>query len=147
MAGVGRDERLVKNKRGILESGIEIAKRPLVGSLAHRETTVLFLAEIGLGPLELGDYRSTRTLGAGCWRPRPDIPIRSRVGPTRPQRVERIDHKRQRLKIDFNFLDGFGGREFIDRGDRENRFTLINRLHRETAFTPLTRLDHRSIVA
>src|ERR1035438_423024 len=41
MAGVGRDERLVKNERGILETGIEIAIRPLVGRLAHRQTAML----------------------------------------------------------------------------------------------------------
>jgi hypothetical protein len=64
----------------------------------------------------------------------------------RPQRIERIDHEGKRLKIDLDFLDGFRGGEFVDRGHRKNRFALINRFHGETALAPLAGLDHRAIV-
>src|ERR1035438_1313732 len=77
----------------------------------------------------------------------PDVALGSRVRTTRSQGIERIDHEWKRFKIDLNFLDGFRGTEFVDCGHRENRFTLINRLHGETAFTPLAGLDHRSIVS
>jgi hypothetical protein len=41
MGGVGRDERLVKNERRILEAGIKVAIRPFVGSLAQRQPAML----------------------------------------------------------------------------------------------------------
>ena len=56
MAGVGRDERFVENERRILEAGIEIAVRPFVGRLAHRQAAMLFLREVRLGPLEFRDH-------------------------------------------------------------------------------------------
>ncbi len=78
--------------------------------------------------------------------PSPDIAIRSWIRTTGPQAVEWVDHKRKRFKIDVNFLDGFRGGKFVDRGDRKNRFPLINRLMGEAAFAPLAGFDHCSIV-
>src|SRR5580658_4291649 len=46
MAGVRSDERLVKNECRILEAGIEVAICPLVRTLAHRKTALLFLLEV-----------------------------------------------------------------------------------------------------
>ena len=78
--------------------------------------------------------------------PGPDVAIRSRIRTAGPQGVERIDHERKRFEIDLNFLDRFGGGEFVDCGHGENRFALIDRLHGEAAFAPLAGLDHRAIV-
>ena len=41
MAGVGRNECLVENERGILEAGIEIAVGPFVGRLAHGQSALV----------------------------------------------------------------------------------------------------------
>ena len=45
-----------------------------------------------------------------------------------------------------NFLDRFGGGEFVDRGHGKNRLALINRLHGEAALSPLAGLDHGAII-
>jgi hypothetical protein len=105
---------------------------------------VLFVLEVSLGPFEFRDGGRARTLRRRG--PRPDVAVRSRVGTTRPQSFERIDHEGKRFKIDFDFLDGFRSGEFVDCGHGKNRFALINRLHGETALAPLAGLDHRAIV-
>src|SRR6266516_3201482 len=43
----------------------------------------------------------------------------------RPQALDRIDDERQWLETDVDPLDRFGGRQFVDRGDGENRLALI----------------------
>ena len=84
------------------------------------------LREVRLRPLEFCDLGRARILPR---RPHPDVAVRPRVRPARPQGFERIDDERKRLEIDLNFLDRFGGREFVDGGHRENRFALVQRLH------------------
>ena len=143
MAGVWRDERFVQHERGVLEARVEVAVRPCVGRLAHRQTALLVLSEVRLGPLEFRDF--------GLWRilwPRlhPDVAVGARVRPTRTQRVERIDDERQRLKINANLFDRCRGGEFVDRGHGENRFALIERLIGEPPFAPLAGFDHRAVV-
>ena len=143
MAGVWRDERFVKHECGVLEARVEVAIRPCVGRLAHRQTALLVLSEVRLGPLEFRDL--------GLWRilwPRlhPDVAVGARVRPTRTQRVERIDDERQRLKINANLFDRCRGGEFVDRGHGENRFALVERLIGEPPFAPLAGFDHRAVV-
>ena len=78
--------------------------------------------------------------------PSPDIAIRSGIRTTRSQGVEWIDHERKQFKVDLNFLDGFRGGEFVNRGHCKNRFALIDRFIGKATFAPLAGFDHRSIV-
>ena len=55
VAGVRRDERFVEDQRRVLEARVDIADRPFIGRLAHRQTALLGLGEVRLGPLELRD--------------------------------------------------------------------------------------------
>src|SRR5437773_2027125 len=57
VAGVRRDERLVENERRILEPGVEIAVRPFVRRLAHRQAPLVVLGEVGRSPFQLLDRR------------------------------------------------------------------------------------------
>jgi hypothetical protein len=68
---------------------------------------------------------------AGPWPPGSGAP---HAFPSRwPEAVERTGHKRQRLEIDLDGFDGFGRRQFVDRGDREDRFAGVQRLVGERA--------------
>ncbi len=132
MAHVRRDERFIQHERGVFETCVEIAPGPFVGRLAHRQTALALFGEIGVGPFQLSDH------GCGGARSRdPDVAVRARVRSAGAQCIERIDGKRKPFEVYANSFDGFGRRQFIDRGHREYRFALIDRLHGETAFAPL----------
>ncbi len=141
MADVWRDKCFVKYKRGIFETRVEVAIRPLVRRLAHRQTAVSGLGEVRIGPLEFRDRRRRAT-----WRSHPDVAVSSWVRTTGPQRIERIDDKRKPLEINVNPFDRLRGGEFVGCRHRENRFALVQRLHRESPFAPLAGLNDCAVV-
>jgi hypothetical protein len=53
----------------------------------------------------------------------------------RPQAFDGIDNGGECFVIDRDALDRFGGGQFVDRRQRQNRFALIERLAGERAFT------------
>ena len=151
VARVRRDERFVKHERGVLETRVEIAERPFIGRLAHRQLALFGLGEVRLGPLEFPDLgrrhrcRAARRIRRRCGS-HPDIALSSRIRPAGPQGFERIDDKRQRLEIDPNLFNRFGGSELVDRGHGENRLALVQRLHREPAISLLVCHDHGAVI-
>ena len=134
MAGVRSNERLVEDQVGLLEPGLDVADDPFIGVLAERQLAVARGSEVLVGPLQFLNLRS------GGWSalrgrlgPDPHVALGASVRRSGPQALDRIDHERQRLVFDVDALDRFGGRELVDRGDRENRLTLVERLHGEAA--------------
>ena len=122
-----------RTSAAFLKPGVDVADMPLFGLLAHRQSAVLGFLEIFLGPLQRVQFgRRHRGPFAGLRRrgrhAHPDVSVRSRVRAAGPQAHQRIDDERQRLEIDFDFFDGFGGGEFVDRGHGENRLALKQRL-------------------
>jgi hypothetical protein len=138
VAGGLDDERLVDDDGGRREAGVEIAVRPLFRRLARRQRAFGRGREILIGPLQRLDFRARRrraAAAAGRRRDRkPDVPVGARVRAGRPQALDRIDDERQRLEVDFDFLDRFGSRTFVDGGDRQDRLALIQRLVGERFF-------------
>ena len=65
---VRRRERLVEHERGVLEPGLEIAVRPLVERLAHRQLALVVFGEIFLGPLQLHHVDRRRRRAASALR-------------------------------------------------------------------------------
>ena len=55
------------------------------------------------------------------------VALRAAVGRSGAQALERIDHERQRLELDDDAVDGFGGEFFAVGGDGENRFAFVDR--------------------
>ena len=76
---------------------------------------------------------AAQAAGALAGRTHPDVALDARVRAAGPQADQRIDDERQPLDIDLNLLDGFGGGEFVDRADGQNRLALIDRLVGESA--------------
>ena len=132
MAGGLHDEGFVEDERGVLEAGVEIAVRPLLGRLAHRQRCRRGAsAKSCVGPLQRLDLRARRrSVGAGPAGGAgiPDVAFESRVGAAGPQALDRIDDERQRLEIEVDPLDRLGGGQLVDGGDGENRLALIERL-------------------
>ena len=84
-----------------------------------------------------------RLSGLGV-RTHPCVALRSSVGPTRAQRIERIDVERQRLPVDFDLLDRFEGRELVNRSDGHHGLALIHGLVRQRLLAKGIRLDRLS---
>ena len=130
----GADEGLVEDEVGLLEAGLEIAERPLVGVLAERQLAVAGRGEVLVGPLQLLHLRPGGAAGAAPAAGRrrrgrtQTLPSRARVRAARPQALERIDDERQRLELDLDRLDRFGRGELVDGRDREDRLALVERL-------------------
>jgi hypothetical protein len=130
------DERLVEHERGAAESRVDVAVGPLLGRLAHRQLAVAGGGEVLFGPLQRADLRPVpcRALQvpcAGSARGRPDVASRAGVRTVRPEALERIGHERQRLEIERDAFYRFGGGEFVDGRDGQNRLALELRLVRE----------------
>ena len=133
MAGGLHDEGFVDDERRGLEAGVEIAVRPLVGRLAHRQAAFGRVREILRGPfqhLHLRPRRRRRRAGVGAAGTgvTQTLPSRRAFGLPGPQALDRIGDERQRLEIEIDALDRRGGGRFVDRGDGENRLALIERL-------------------
>src|SRR6266850_8260764 len=104
MIGIRRHERVIENEGGLPESPLEVAIGPLVGSLAHRQMTIVHVGKVFLRPFHFFDVRSRRRPVRG-WRTWcPHVAISARVGSARPERVERIDVKRQVFPLDLDLL-------------------------------------------
>ena len=121
MAGGLRVEGLVEDEVGLLEAFLDIAEHERVGRLAHGQSALGGLGEVGVGPLQVHDLQ--RRSGAGV-----DVALRAGVRAAGPQAVERVDHEGQRLVVDLNEVDGVGGHGLVDGGDRENRLALVDGL-------------------
>ena len=149
MARVLADEGLIEHEGGFLEPGFDVAVRPLVTSvLAQRQLPVTSRGEILGRPLQLFDF-GTRGCRCGCGGLRPaagagagaaaaggrtqTLPCVLAFGTARPQALDRIDDEGQRLVLDLNPLDRFGRRELVHRRHRQDRLTVIQRLHRQAA--------------
>ena len=89
-----------------------------------------------------------RLAGNRRWRrnAHPDVSIGPCVRAAGPQTDQRIDDKRQRLEIDFDFFDGFGGRKFVDRGHGKNRLALKQRLIRQRLISPGVGQNCRAVI-
>ena len=152
MAGVRRDEGFIEHQRRILEPGVDVAVRPFVGRLAHRQTPVLRLREFLLGPLERSDRRRWRSWrrssrdGRRSRRLYPDVSVRSGIGAAGAQGLERIDDEGKRFKIDSNLFNRFGSSELVHGGHGENRLALVKRLHGERLLALRVGPNHRAIV-
>ena len=129
VARVGCDERLVEHERRVLEAGVEIAVRPLVGRLAHGQAPLLVFGEVGVGPLQLLDRRRRDRLPRHRWlRLAPDVAFEARVRAARTQGHQRIDGERKRFPIDLDLFDRFHSGGLVDSRDGEDRLALIDRL-------------------
>jgi len=93
-------------REALLKPEFDIAINPFIGRLPHGRRP-LSSREFSFGPFEFRNHRRTRILPEGA----PTRCIRPRVRSAGRKRVERIKvHERQRFELEFNFLDGFGGR-------------------------------------
>ena len=129
MADVRRGECFVEHQRRGGEPGIDVAVLPLVRRLAQRHLPLASRGKVLLGPLQLADYGWREGVGpVVVGFPLPDIAVGARVGTARPQADQGIDDVRQRLVLDNDALDRFGGGCLVDRRDGENRLALVERL-------------------
>ena len=97
-----------------------MGKRPCLASA--KSASVHFSSPIR------GSWRALRFLaGLRRWHllPHPDVTSDPRVRPTRTQRVQRIDGKREVLKLNVDGFDRLGGRVFVDRRNRQHRLAVI----------------------
>ena len=59
-----------------------------------------------------------------------------RIGTAGAKTLQRVDTERQRIEVQLDALDRFGGSRLIHRSDREYRLALIDRLHGEPPLAP-----------
>ena len=87
------------------------------GGLAHRQSALLGLGEVGVGPLQVLDLGGGG-VAAAAWacrrRTHQTLPSSRGVRSARTQADQRIDHERQRLEIDVDLFDGLGRGQFVD---------------------------------
>ena len=152
MARVRRHKGFIEHQRRILEPCVDVTVRPFIGRFPHWQTPVLRVGELRLGPLERSDRgrrrgrrRSSRD-GRRCRRLHPDVSVRSGIGATGPQGIERVDGEGKRFKLDSNLFNRFSGSELINRGHSENRFALVERFHGESPLALWVGPNHRTIV-
>ncbi len=138
----GVDERFVEDERGVLEARLEVAVRPLVGRALpigslpvlgrRRSPPSVHFSSCDLG--RAADRRRRARLPAWRGGGAPDASRRCpRVrafGPPGRRLSSGSTDERQRLELDLDLLDRFGRGQLVDRGDRENRLALVDRLHR-----------------
>ncbi|MFN7985646.1 MAG: hypothetical protein U0Q11_27715 [Vicinamibacterales bacterium] len=92
--------------------------------LLHREPELRHQPH--LPPLRLPhQLRSTRR--RSCRLRKPGVALRARVRAARTQTHHRVDHKRQRLVLDDDLLDGLSRRQLVNRGNRQNRLAFVGR--------------------
>ena len=155
MAGVRRDESLVQNQRRVLEPGIDVAVRPVVGivGLPIGSLPSFAFREIRFGPLEFLDLEAERTArvsrraAAASWAANQTLPSTSARSGRPGRSVSRgstTNGRRSNSMLDF--FDGLGGGQLIHGGHGENRLALIDRLIREPALAQPVGLDHRAVV-
>jgi hypothetical protein len=65
----------------------------------------------------------------------------ARIGAAGAETLQRIGDEGERLVFDDDPLDGFNSGQFIDRGDGEDRLTLVHGLHRQRPFVVRIGLD------
>jgi hypothetical protein len=141
MISVRRRERFIENQRSVLESCIDVTVGPLVGRFPHRQLTIGHSGKVLRRPLHLLHRRSRRWT-VRRWGPRcPHVAGVSGVGPTRPQRVERVDVERQRFPVDLDLLYGIGRDQFAVRSHGEHGISAVHWLVRERSLAPDVRLD------
>ena len=134
MADVRRGEGLVEHQRRGGKPRIDVAVLPLVGRLAEGHLALAGRGEVGLGPFQLADDAWRERVGAVVvGLPLPDVAVGARVGAAGAKAPQRIDDERQRLVLDDDPLDRFGGSALVDRGNREDRLALVQRLVGEGA--------------
>ena len=144
----------IDDERRVLEAGLDVAVRPLVGVLAERQLPGGRRGEVLLGPFQLLNLgprrRRLRAASAGGrrsrWRrrARPHVPRRARVRAARTKARDRIDGKRQRLEFDDDLFDRFRGGELVDRGDGENRLAFDTSAPSSAPRSLIARLETRS---
>jgi hypothetical protein len=142
------DERFVDDERGLPEARIQIAECPGIGHGPHRQLAVLRAGEVGVGPFQDLHFRARllwRRSRRRCRR-HPHVAVRTRVRAGRPQALHGIDDEGQRFEIDDESFDGFRGRRFVHRGDRENRLALVQRLVRQHALAAAPTAHFRQVV-
>ena len=132
-----------RTSAAFLKPGVDIADRPFIGRLAHRQTAFLGVGEIRFGPLQLLRPRAAAqpagrpgTRGGGRAAPRRCLRF-SHSGRPAADVTSGSTTNGSGSKSMLNFFDRFGGGELVDRGDGENRLALIQRLDWSARDLPL----------
>lgn len=102
---------LVEHDRRVPEAGLEVAVRPLVVDLSHRQLAVGRGGEVGVGPLDLGDALAAHHR----------VAVQAGVGAVRPQALERVEHERERLEVQLDLPDRVLCDRLVHRGQRGDR--------------------------
>src|SRR3954463_62804 len=89
-----RMERLVEDQIRLLKTGVQIAVRPLNAWLPRRHLAFGSAGEVLRRPLDEMQLASDK-----------GVAFAPGIRSVRPQALERIDHKRQRLQIERDSLD------------------------------------------
>ena len=121
-------DRVLEHVVRVGERRVEVAVRPLVRRLPHRQPAFgLRRVELRLRPLQGHEF-------APVLAEAHDVAVEAGVRAAGPQAVERIDHERERLEVDVDRLDRVRRRRLVDRRQREDRLAHVLRLIRERGF-------------
>jgi uncharacterized protein len=82
VAGVRRNEGLIEDQRGLLETRVNVAIRPVIRPFPHGQTALPDFVKLRLGPLKLLKCR-----GLPALRSAPDVSADSGIDPTGPQGI------------------------------------------------------------
>mgnify|MGYP003341976993 CR=1 FL=1 len=90
-----------------------------IGALVVRGLFQRTLANISAtaGSIAAGDFRQRVRLTGRGDRTHPDVPLDARVHRAGQERGDGIHAERQRLPLDLDLFDRFGGRQLVHRGD------------------------------
>ncbi len=158
VAGVRCHECLVEHQGRILEAGVEVAVRPLLGRVGHDgQLAVLCLGQLRRGVLQLfdlGTWWGLRLASAALCpllrrcrrRNEPVVALGPGVRTAGTQAHQRIDAERKRLEIDLDLFDCVRRGDLVDRCDGQDRLTLIDGLVRERDFAIEIGEDHLAVV-
>ena len=133
VAGGLHDERFVDDHRGALEAGIEIAVRPLVGRLAHRQTALRCVWQ-SPAPSTSAPVPSAGAAGAPSRRRRrrrwrdPHVAVEARVRAAGAQALTGSVTKGSGSRSTTIRSIASAAVRFVDGSQRENRLALIQRL-------------------
>ena len=106
----GGDKALVEHRGGFLEPGVHVTVGPFGNRPAHGKLAFSRGGKVGRRPLD----------GLRFDAPAGDIAVTAGVGPARVEALQRIEREGERLKIQFDEVDGVLGRGFVHGSHRQN---------------------------